>query len=45
MIPPDASRADLEALYRSMLSAIVLLARLLDKPCPIVTRKERRERA
>ena len=42
MIPPNASRAELEQLYAAMLSAIVLLARALGKECPIVTRKERR---
>lgn len=35
-------RAALESLYRILLSAIVVLADVLEKPCPIVTRKERR---
>lgn len=38
-----ATRIALEALYRILLSAIVQLARVLDKPCPVVTREERRE--
>ena len=35
-------RAALESLYRILLSAIVVLADVLEKPCPIVTRKARR---
>jgi hypothetical protein len=35
-------RAEMELLYRQLLSMVVLLARLLGKPCPIVTRAERR---
>ena len=38
-----ATRAMLEALYAALLSAVVLLARVLDKPCPIQTREERRQ--
>lgn len=37
------TRAALEALYSVLLSAVVLLARALGKPCPVVTRKERRQ--
>ena len=36
-------RAALENLYRILLSAIVVLADLLEKDCPVVTRKERRD--
>lgn len=36
------TRAALELLYRTLLSAVVLLARALDKPCPIMTREARR---
>jgi hypothetical protein len=36
------NRAELEALYRTLLSTIVILARLLGYPCPVVTREERR---
>lgn len=35
-------RAQLEQLYAQQLSAIVLLARTLGKPSPIVPREERR---
>lgn len=38
-----SERATWEALYRILLSAVVLLARKLDKPCPVVTREERRQ--
>lgn len=37
-------RATWEAIYRVLLSAVVLLARKLDKPCPVATREERRQR-
>lgn len=37
-----ATRIALEALYSVLLSAVVKLADVLDKPCPIVTRQERR---
>lgn len=43
MIPDVANRADLEQLYIQLLSLVVLLARVLGKPCPIVTRDERRQ--
>jgi len=36
------TKAELELLYRSLLSTIVVVARLLGKPCPIVTRADRR---
>lgn len=37
-----ATRIALETLYRVLLSAVVQLAKALDKPCPIETRSERR---
>lgn len=37
------SKTEMEALYRQLLSMVVLLARLLGKPCPVVTRDERRQ--
>lgn len=37
-----ATRAALEGLYAALLSAVVLLARALGKPCPVLTREERR---
>lgn len=37
------SKAELEQLYRLALSLVVVLAQLLDKPCPVVTRDERRQ--
>lgn len=40
----DAStRTALELLYSILLSAVVQLARTLDKPCPVQTRAERRQ--
>lgn len=36
------TRTVLEALYTILLSAVVQLARALDKPCPVVTRADRR---
>jgi hypothetical protein len=36
------TRATLEILYRILLSAVVELARALDKPSPVVTRAQRR---
>jgi len=36
------TRAALEALYSILLSAVVQLARVLGKPCPVQTRAERR---
>lgn len=44
--PPQldaATRAALEALYSVLLSAVVVLARTLGRPSPIVTRSERRQ--
>lgn len=38
-----ATRVALEALYSILLSAVVQLARALGKPCPVVTRNERRQ--
>ena len=38
-----ATRVALEALYSVLLSAIVLLAKLLEKECPVVTRENRRQ--
>lgn len=43
MIPEGATREELEALYRTLMSTLILLARLLGKPCPVVTRDERRQ--
>ncbi len=42
MIAEGATREELEALYRSLMSTLVILARMLGKPCPVVTRDERR---
>lgn len=42
MITDPNDRALLEQQYNQLLSSLVLLARLLGKPCPVVTRKERR---
>lgn len=39
---PPAERAQMEQAYAQMLSAVVQMARVLGKPCPIVTREERR---
>jgi hypothetical protein len=36
------TRIALEGIYSALLSAVVQLARVLDKPCPVVTRAERR---
>ena len=36
------TRVMLEVVYRILLSAVVELARVLEKPCPVVTRGERR---
>ncbi len=38
-----ATRITLEALYSILLSAVVQLARVLGKPCPVQTREERRQ--
>lgn len=35
-------RQELEALYRQTISAVRSLARLLGKPCPIVSKQDRR---
>jgi len=37
-----AQRFALEQLYRVLLSAVVLISEILDKPCPVETRAERR---
>lgn len=37
------TRMALEALYSVLLSAVVQLARVLGKPCPVETRKDRRQ--
>lgn len=37
-----ATRTALELLYSVLLAAVVQLARVLEKPCPVVTRAERR---
>lgn len=37
------TRMALEALYSVLLSAVVQLARVLGKPCPVQTREERRQ--
>mgnify|MGYP003378264547 CR=1 FL=1 len=37
------TRLALEALYSVLLSAVVQLARVLGKECPVQTRKERRQ--
>jgi hypothetical protein len=36
------TRMALEALYSVLLSAVVQLARALGKPCPVITRADRR---
>ncbi len=38
-----STRTALELLYSVLLSAVVQLARVLGKPCPVETRKERRQ--
>ncbi len=43
MITDPAIRALLEQQYNQLLSTLVLLARLLGKPCPVTTRKDRRQ--
>jgi hypothetical protein len=37
------TRSSLELLYSILLSAVVQLARVLGKPCPVQTREERRQ--
>lgn len=41
----EAERREVEQAYAQMLSAAVLLARLLGKPSPIANQDERRRRA
>jgi len=43
MIQDAATRTTLEILYRVLLSAVVQLAVVLGKECPVETRKERRQ--
>jgi len=43
MIQDATTKATLELLYRTLLSAVVVLARVLDKPCPVETRAARRQ--
>lgn len=38
-----ATRTSLELLYSILLSAVVQLARVLGKPCPIQSRDDRRQ--
>lgn len=38
----NMSKQELEQLYSLLVSTIVLLARVLGKPCPVQTRAERR---
>lgn len=38
-----STRVALETLYSVLLSAVVQLARVLGKPCPVQTREERRQ--
>lgn len=38
-----ATRIALEALYSVLLSTIVLVAKLLEKECPVATRENRRQ--
>ena len=42
MITDPVAYALVEQLYNQLLSVVVLLARALGKPCPVVTRKDRR---
>jgi len=44
MIQDAATKATLEVLYRVLLSAVVQLAVVLGKDCPVETRKERRQK-
>ena len=39
----DAERRELEDAYRQAIGTVRALARALGKPCPIVSREERRE--
>ena len=43
MIHDATTKATLEMLYRILLSAVVQLAVILDKECPVQTRAERRQ--
>jgi len=43
MIQDAATRATFELLYSVLLQAVVLLARVLNKPCPVQTRADRRQ--
>ena len=43
MIQDAATKATFELLYSVLLQAVVVLARILDKPCPVQTRAERRQ--
>jgi len=43
MIQDAATRATLEMLYRVLLSAVVQLAVVLGKDCPVQNRAERRQ--
>lgn len=38
----NSTRIALEALYRVLLATVVQLAKALGKPCPVVTRADRR---
>lgn len=44
MIQDAATRATLEMLYRILLSAVVQLAAVLGKECPVETRARRQQR-
>ena|GEM_PF-4947921 len=44
MIQDATTKATLEMLYRILLSAVVQLAVILDKECPVQTRAERRQK-
>lgn len=41
MIQDAATRAALEPLYGLLISTVIVMARLLGKPCPVQTRAER----
>ena len=43
MIQDATTKATLEMLYRILLSAVVQLAAVLGKECPVQTRAERRQ--
>jgi len=44
MMQDAATRASLEMLYRILLSAVVQLAAVLGKDCPVENRESRRQR-